>query len=152
MRAGREGRKKGGRTEQCRVLVVTSTERRAAGQSGVQGRSQPASHKLRPPTSTACQQQSCCHNQAASKPLQPATPQGALTRRLSFLFCELRRMKYFCAWLATCSGRQRGGGGKEGSGCRQKWARVVVGRKMGPRTLSVRVTLVSGTPPVFVTT
>ena len=25
-----------------------------------------------------------------------------LARRLSFLFCELRRMKYFCAWLATC--------------------------------------------------
>ncbi len=25
-----------------------------------------------------------------------------LDRRLSFLFMELRRMKYFCAWEATC--------------------------------------------------
>lgn len=25
-------------------------------------------------------------------------------RRLSFLFWELRRMKYFCAWLATWRG------------------------------------------------
>ena len=26
-----------------------------------------------------------------------------LERRLSFLFSEFRRMKYFCAWLATCA-------------------------------------------------
>lgn len=26
-----------------------------------------------------------------------------LERRLSFLFKEFRRMKYFCAWLATCA-------------------------------------------------
>lgn len=26
-----------------------------------------------------------------------------LLRRLSFLFMEFKRMKYFCAWLATCS-------------------------------------------------
>ena len=40
--------------------------------------------------------------------MSPVTPPGLvmswmLDRRLSFLFREFRRMKYFCAWLATCA-------------------------------------------------
>jgi hypothetical protein len=31
-----------------------------------------------------------------------------LERRLSFLFMEFRRMKYFCAWLATCAATKVG--------------------------------------------
>lgn len=39
-------------------------------------------------------------------------------RRLSFLFCELRRMKYFCAWEATCrrKGQADVGGRRVGEG------------------------------------
>ncbi len=32
-----------------------------------------------------------------------------LDRRLSFLFMLFSRMKYFCAWLATCDGSHRRG-------------------------------------------
>ena len=35
-----------------------------------------------------------------------------LARRLSFLFWELRRIKYFWAWLATWGGREGGGSSK----------------------------------------
>ena len=49
---------------------------------------------------------------AGAPVMSPVTPPGLvmswmLDRRLSFLFREFRRMKYFCAWLATCAGHAR---------------------------------------------